>query len=401
MRMRLAAAVFAAMICGSAPVSADTPKKVALVIGNASYQVAALKNPVNDAREMAKTLKEKGFEVILRENTTKTQMETAIADFGEKLEKGATALFFYAGHGMQVSGHNYLIPIDAKLQSEQRVRLETVDVDVVLDQTSAAGAKVTMIVLDACRNNPFERRFRAVGGGLAQINAPEGTFIAYATAPGSVAADGEGANGLYTQEMLKALRQPGLKVEDVFKQVRINVAAATNGAQVPWEASSLTGDFYFTPGDPSNQNAALDEQRAQLAKLQQELAAKQRELAVQHEQLARGLPQASPLEGTYAGSLRLSRAGDVTASFTVEGNKISGFGSKYAEGGPCKISGAVDKKDGTASFTLVCPVKLNSTSTNDYTATFTGKLSEDGPAALKTTFVTNERVSGALDWKKQ
>ncbi len=226
-------------------------KKVALVIGNGAYAEAPLRNPTNDARAIAATLRGQGFEVLLKENATKAQMNEIVADFGEKLAEGDTALFFFAGHGMQVQGRNYLIPVDARITSEQRVRLETLDVDAVLDQMAAARARVSLVILDACRNNPFERRFRSVSGGLAQINAPEGTMVAYATAPGRVAADGEGANGLYTQELLRAMRQPGLKVEDIFKQVRINVSRASNGAQTPWEASSLTGDFYFQAAVPS------------------------------------------------------------------------------------------------------------------------------------------------------
>jgi uncharacterized caspase-like protein len=230
----------------TAPVDAATAeRRVALVVGNARYADAPLRNPANDARAMAASLRERGFEVILRLDATKPQMEGAIIEFGEKLTEGATGLFFYAGHGMQVQGRNYIIPTDAKLTSEQRIKLEAVDVEAVLDQMQGARSKVNVVILDACRNNPFERRFRSASGGLAQINAPEGTLIAYATAPGRVAADGEGANGLYTTELLKALRAPGLKVEDVFKQVRINVARASNGAQTPWEASSLIGDFYF------------------------------------------------------------------------------------------------------------------------------------------------------------
>ncbi len=239
----------AAAVLLAQPVEAQQ-SRVALVIGNARYAEAPLKNPVNDARAMAASLKARGFEVIVRENATRSQMESAIADFGEKLNEGATGLFFFAGHGMQVQGRNYLVPVDARITSEQRVKLETVDVDVVLDQMQAARTKVSMVILDACRNNPLERRFRSLNGGLAQINAPEGTLIAYATAPGKVAADGDGSNGLYTQEFLKALTSPGLKVEDVFKQVRVNVSRASNGMQVPWEASSLTGDFYFVPPAP-------------------------------------------------------------------------------------------------------------------------------------------------------
>ncbi|MCM0019558.1 MAG: caspase family protein [Tagaea sp.] len=243
-----------ALLASAAP--AFAAKKVALVVGNAAYAEAPLRNPVNDARAVARQLRGKGFEVLLRENVSKAQFNDAVADFGEKLSAGDTALFFFAGHGMQVQGRNYLLPVDARITSEQRVRLEALDVEAVLDQTTAAKAKVSLVILDACRNNPFERRFRSTGGGLAQINAPEGTLIAYATAPGRVAADGEGANGLYTQALLKALAEPGLMVEEVFKSVRIEVARASGGSQIPWEASSLTGDFFFVP--PVEQTAVRE-----------------------------------------------------------------------------------------------------------------------------------------------
>ncbi len=223
-------------------------RRVALVVGNAAYIESPLPNPINDARAMADALKQRGFTVILRENTSKLDLERAVADFGEQLQQGATGLFYYAGHGMQVNGRNFLIPVDARIPSEQRVRLEAVDVDVVLEQMQAARAAINLVILDACRNNPFEKRFRSAGGGgLAQINAPEGTLIAYATSPGSVAADGQGKHSLYTEELLKAMQAPGNKVEDVFKTVRIAVSRRSNGAQTPWEASSLTGDFYFVP----------------------------------------------------------------------------------------------------------------------------------------------------------
>lgn len=254
---RIAGIVLAAVLgalLAAAPAFAS--KKVALVVGNANYAEAPLRNPVNDARAVARQLKAKGFDVLLKENVTKAQFSEAVADFGEKLAEGDTALFFYAGHGLQVQGRNYLVPVDARITSEQRVRLETMDVEAVLDQTTAAKAKVSLVILDACRNNPFERRFRSTGGGLAQISAPEGTLIAYATAPGKVAADGEGSNGLYTQALLKSLAEPGLKVEEVFKSVRIEVARASGGAQIPWEASSLTGDFFFEP--PVEQTAVRE-----------------------------------------------------------------------------------------------------------------------------------------------
>lgn len=229
----------------SLQLSAGGERRVALVIGNADYPSSPLDNPVKDARAISAALKELNFDVLTVENGGKTAIERAIGDFGEKLGEGAVGLLFYAGHGMQVNGHNYLIPVDAKLASEQRVKLETVDVDVVLDQMAAAKTRVSLVILDACRNNPFERRFRSLSGGLAQMNAPEGTLIAYATAPGKVASDGSGDHGLYTAELLKALTEPGRSVEDVFKQVRVGVSRASNGAQTPWESSSLTGQFYF------------------------------------------------------------------------------------------------------------------------------------------------------------
>src|SRR3954469_1552960 len=182
----VAAWVLIGLIATTANAVADSERRIALVIGNSTYIESPLKNPANDARTMAKALRDRGFEVILRENASKKDMETAVADFGEKLTEGSTGLFFFAGHGMQVQGRNFLIPVDAKISSEQRVRLETIDVDIVLDQMAAARAKVSMVILDACRNHPFERRFRSAGGGLAQISAPEGTLLAYATSPGKV-----------------------------------------------------------------------------------------------------------------------------------------------------------------------------------------------------------------------
>jgi TPR repeat protein len=194
---------------------------------------------------MASVLGRLGFEVLLRENVTQKQMQRAIAEFGRRVTAGTAALFYYAGHGMQVGGKNYLIPVDAVVQVEADIRLETVDVDAVLDQVRENS--LNLIILDACRNNPFERRFRSGSRGLATIEAPVGTLIAYATSPGKVAGDGEGPNGLYTGELVKAIPVPGLKVEETFKRVRTAVAHRTRNEQIPWESSSLMGDFYFAP----------------------------------------------------------------------------------------------------------------------------------------------------------
>ncbi|MBI3517212.1 MAG: SUMF1/EgtB/PvdO family nonheme iron enzyme [Proteobacteria bacterium] len=224
----------------------DAERRVALVIGNGAYQAgAALANPANDARAMSAKLRKLGFDVIAVENGTQQSMRRAIGQFSNKLTADAVSLFYYAGHGMQVNGRNYLIPIDAEISTEQTVRLETIDVDAVIDQMSMAKSRVNLVILDACRNNPYERRFRSQSGGLATIEAPTGTLIAYATSPGRVAADGDTGNGLYTSELLAAMDVQSAKVEDVFKRVRLNVVARSRGEQTPWEASSLTGDFYF------------------------------------------------------------------------------------------------------------------------------------------------------------
>ncbi len=235
------------LVALAAGVADAAERRLALVIGNAAYRDAPLDNPINDARAMASALRDLGFEVVLQENATKTAMEDAIGHFGLALDDRTVALVFYAGHGIQVNGRNFLIPVDASIQAESQIRLAAIDVDILIDQMALAGSRVKILILDACRNNPFERQFRRGGQGLAQISAPSGTLIAYATAPGSVAADGDRENGLYTGELLNAIRQPGLSIEQVFKQVRVQVSAQSKGKQVPWESSSLVGEFRFLP----------------------------------------------------------------------------------------------------------------------------------------------------------
>lgn len=222
---------------------ASNAKRIALVIGNSAYKDAPLKNPINDAKDMATTLRRLGFDVIEKTNVNQKEMNLAIAQFGDRLRGDTVALFFYAGHGMQVKGKNYLIPTDALITSEATVRAMAVDVDTVMDQLAVS--PMNIVILDACRNNPFERKFRSNSGGLAQMDAPKGSLIAYATAPGKTAADGENRNGLYTQELLKHIQTPGLPLEAVFKRVRNGVIQASGEMQTPWEVSSLTGDFYF------------------------------------------------------------------------------------------------------------------------------------------------------------
>lgn len=243
----LRGAVFATAFMASGALSA-AESRIGLVIGNGAYADAPLRNPVNDARSMAQTLRDLNFDVVALENADRLAMQRALLDFGRRLKGGPdAALFYFAGHGMQVRGANYLIPVKASIQSEEEVEVEGVDVNYVMGRMAMAKSRFNIVILDACRNNPFERSFRSATRGLAAISAPTGTLIAYATAPGSVAADGNSANGLYTGELIEALRLPGLKMEEAFKRTRGRVMARSGGRQTPWESSSVVGDFVFKP----------------------------------------------------------------------------------------------------------------------------------------------------------
>ena len=220
-------------------------ERLALVIGNSAYQTAPLNNPLNDAEDMAATLRNLGFKVVLKKNADQRTMEDTIRYFGKQLRGGGVGLFYFAGHGMQVDGRNYLIPIDAKIESESDVKYEAVDAGRVLGKMEDAENQINIVILDACRNNPFARAFRTRERGLARMDAPKGSLIAYATAPGEIAAAGPDRNGIFTKYLLKHIVVPNLPIELVLKQARIDVARATGGRQIPWESSSLMGNFYF------------------------------------------------------------------------------------------------------------------------------------------------------------
>jgi len=229
------------------PATSTASKRIALVIGNGAYTRAPqLKNPPNDARDMAATLKALGFDVTSGTNVNQREMKRLVREFGQKLKAGGSGLFYYAGHGVQSKGRNYLIPVDADIQSEAEVEDSGVDIGLVLNFMDDAQNGLNIVILDACRNNPFARSFRSATDGLAQVDAPTGTLIAYSTAPGRVASDGTGQNGLYTSELLKQMRVPGLTATEMFMRVRAEVMKQTANKQVPWEASSLVGSFYFS-----------------------------------------------------------------------------------------------------------------------------------------------------------
>ena len=206
---------------------AATERRIALIIGNSNYTDAPLRNPVNDAVDMAAALKKLDFKAILKTNADQRTMKMSIRSFGKQLSKGGIGLFYFADHGIQYNGRNYLIPVRAEVQSEADVEFEAVDAGRVLAQMERAGNNLNIIILDACRNNPFARSFRSSQRGLAKMDAPTGSILAYSTAPGSVAADGTGRNGLYTQYLLKHISSSGNRLEDVFKQVRIDVMRNT------------------------------------------------------------------------------------------------------------------------------------------------------------------------------
>lgn len=223
-------------------------RRVALVIGNTAYETSPLLNSVNDARDVAGALREFGFEVIFKENLSPKEMRQAIRTFGAGIGQEGVGLFYYAGHAVQVNGHDYLIPVAARISSEADLEDLAVDVGQVLVEMVSSKNSTNIVILDACRNNPFPRN-RASAKRLAPPEAPPRTFIAYATAPGGETGDGRGRNGVYTQELLKAIRTAGLSLEEIFKRVRVSVQRLTYGRQTPWESSSLTSDFYFNPID--------------------------------------------------------------------------------------------------------------------------------------------------------
>ena len=241
----------------SAAAQAPLDLRLALVIGNSAYPGSPLANPANDARAMATTLRGLGFMVIELQDASKTQMSQGITRIGETLKgKQAVAMLYYAGHGLQLDWRNFMLPVEARIGSAADIPAQAVDLNSVIDAFKAAGTRMNILVLDACRDNPFGSI--ASGKGLAPMDAPTGTFLAYATAPGNVAEDGDvkTGNGLYTQFLLQELKKPTARIEDVFKRVRLQVRQKSEGRQIPWESTSLEDDFVFNDGTRTAMRAA-------------------------------------------------------------------------------------------------------------------------------------------------
>jgi tetratricopeptide (TPR) repeat protein len=247
----LLATAFAIAAVGHATAAVAPEPRHALVVGNAAYSTAPLLNSVNDATAVAKVLERAGFKVDLKLNASQKQLQDAVTTFGDRLKGGGAGLFYFAGHGVQIKGRNFLMPVGADIKREDEVPYKAVDVQQVLDKMDTAKNRVNVVILDACRDNPFARASRSGSGGLSQMDAPIGSLLAFATSPGAVASDGKGSNGLYTQHLLANIERPGMSIEEVFKRTRLGVRLDSNGQQVPWENTSLEGDFYFFPPSPT------------------------------------------------------------------------------------------------------------------------------------------------------
>jgi len=274
-------------------------ERIALIMGNSKYKTSPLKNPVNDAEDIAFELEKLGFQVQLGINMTRKEMHFAIRTFGNYIKGGGIGLFYYAGHGMQVKGKNFLIPTDADINSEDEVEYESIDAGLVLRKMESAGNPMNIVLLDACRDNPFARSFRSVQKGLAQMDAPSGTLIVYATAPGSVASDGKGRNGIFTKNFLAYVGVPGLEIGQMMKRVRLGVQKDSNNQQVPWESSSLVGDFYFVqdsenppPGSTTTaKDDLIEQERIKLAEEKRALAAEKRRFLEEKELMEVAKPE--------------------------------------------------------------------------------------------------------------
>lgn len=298
--LRFCALLLTVLALAAATGPAWAENRVALVVGNANYaHTTPLTNPLNDARDMTAALKSIGFDVVEAIDADKSRLDSALRSFADKLTGADVALFFYAGHGLQVGAQNYLVPIDAELQRERDLQFEAVSLDFIMRQMEIdREGKTTIVILDACRDNPLARnlarsmgtRSAAIGRGLAATATGLGTFIAYATQPGNVALDGKGRNSPFTAALTRHMKTRGRNLNATMIAVRNDVVAATDGHQVPWDHSALNRDFYFVPGDaaprsgtvsaaPLASSGDLAALQARLRKLEEEAASREAQIA--------------------------------------------------------------------------------------------------------------------------
>src|SRR6202011_4710433 len=250
MKTRLALLLTLIFSVASTAPSFAAGDRYALVIGNAKYPDAdaPLKEPINDARDVAAELKRDGFSVDVGENLTGNQMRRAFDKLYGKIKPGSVALLFFSGFGVQSSRQSYMIPVDAQIWTETDVRRDGFSLETILGEINNRGAGVKIALIDASRRNPFERRFRSFSAGLAPVIAPNGTLVMYSAALSSVISDNGGDHSLFVQELLKEIRVPDLMAEETLNRTRVGVTRASRSEQVPWISSSLAEDFSFIPG---------------------------------------------------------------------------------------------------------------------------------------------------------
>ncbi len=269
--MRSVLVLLAITVCAWAQAQRDlryesgAGKKLALLIGNDAYPKWPLRNPVNDARSVEQALRELGFQTETVLNTGLKKLEQSVDQFVSRIQPGDVALFYYAGHGIQIDTQNYLVPVDFDAKDEADAKYVSYSASRLQERIDRAGARLSIMVLDACRNNPF-RATRSTGGGLAAMNTGKGTLIAFATSPGKTADDNvNGTNGLFTSHLVRSLREPGLSLDQVFNRVRERVYAESGERQLPWTVSSVIGEFYFRPGAQKGESSLLRTVRQSLA----------------------------------------------------------------------------------------------------------------------------------------
>ena len=326
-----------------APSFAAEPSRIALVIGNADYvDGGKLKNPVNDAVLVTKTLKAQGFQVTTLKNATKRQMKTGIRKFTRSLNEQSVGLFYFAGHGIEFNGSNYLIPVDADILGEEDVEYESINAGRLLSGLELTNNGLNLVILDACRNNPYARSFRSSSRGLSRMQPASGSLIMYATEPGDVAADGAGNNGVFTTHLVDAINQGGISIEKVFKVTAQNVSRATAKKQAPYIEGVVLGEFYFSP-------AAKPESAPPPVKI----AKTSRDASGEHERLFWNSVTADPSREMYEAYLEQYPNGNYAILAKVKTRQLIRVENTTA------TSKSIDNKIKTASISTATGAKLH------------------------------------------
>ncbi|MCP4082137.1 MAG: caspase family protein [Planctomycetaceae bacterium] len=381
----------------------NAANRKALIIGNAAYDFAPLRNPINDAEDMADALQAAGFSVTLVRNASQQQMNQAVNQFAAKLTRKDIALFYFSGHGVQIDGRNYLVPLGVKLASQSDAKEQSVDLAHAIEALTGSGAAASILIMDACRNNPLPVATRSLSRGLArQISTATGTFISFSTSPGAVALDGIGRNSPYTKNLVTALKMPGLNLEETFKRTLKAVHEETKGVQTPWISSSFFGSFTFVAAGKAN----MDTQSVVIAQDTQAKETNSGNASRQHSETTKKTPPlvvegtyevrgTNPDGGRYRGEAYLSRIGDSWRfEWLIAGQTFVGIGEfingklsiEWGDSNPVVYeipeSGVLDGRwgangKGTDILVLKAPASLTS-KTPDHQVNLVGKYNANG-----------------------